>query len=116
MTQKVIIRKGEKVFRVNFIYNNDLIDIMHDHKGWYYKGEKAWQFQNWKFDTLYDDLTDKKYKVEIKKLIIKEKPTTQKTLKIDYFKEPTVIAVWGKCKKCGHIGYVDKENLCVRCK
>jgi len=115
MVQKVIIRKGEKVFRVNFTYNPDLIDIMHDHNGWYFKKEKAWQFPLWKLENLYDELTGKLYKVEIKKLELKKK-TEQTHIKPDYWKGDDVLAVWGKCKKCGYSGYVNKESLCVKCK
>ncbi|GAH93250.1 unnamed protein product, partial [marine sediment metagenome] len=67
MTQTVTIIKSEKVFKVHFMYNNDLVDIMRKHKGWWIRYEKCWQFPLWKFEEFYDDLTNNKYKVEIRK-------------------------------------------------
>ena len=69
MVQKVKIRKGEKVIRVHFIYNTDLVDIMREHRGWWFRKEKCWQFPLWKLEPLYDELTSKHYNVEITKLI-----------------------------------------------
>jgi len=65
MVQTVKIRKGEKSFKVHFMYNTDLVDIMNDHDGWWNRKERCWQFPNHKFDRLYDELTDKMYRVRI---------------------------------------------------
>ena len=67
MVQKVIIRKGKDKILVYFMYNTDLIDIMRNHNGWWFRKEKAWQFPIRKFEELYDDLTNNRYKVEIRK-------------------------------------------------
>jgi len=68
MVQTVKIRKGEKKFLVHFMWNDDLVDIMREHNGWWNKKERAWQFPNYKFDELYDELTKKMYKVRIMRL------------------------------------------------
>ena len=117
MVQTVKIRKGDKIIRVHFIYNTDLVDIMHDHRGWWFRQEKAWQFPLWKLEPLYDQLTKEHYRVEITKLIEspKKKSKPKPLPKIDQWKEKDVMAVWGKCKKCGHVGYVNKNEICVRC-
>jgi len=65
MVQTVKIRKGEKSFKVHFMYNTDLVDIMNDNNGWWYRKERCWVFPNNKFDSLYDELTKKMYKVRI---------------------------------------------------
>jgi len=119
MVQKVKIRKGERNIKVHFIYNTDLIDIMRENRGWWFKKEKCWQFPLWKLEPLYDELTAKRYNVEITKMIEqpkKEKPKPQKRLNIDYWKEPGIISKYGKCKECGKGGFVDKNELCVLCK
>lgn len=118
MTQTVNIRKGEKVFRVNFMYNNDLINIMRAHNGWYFGKEKAWQFPLWKFDKLYDELTDKRYNVKILKLEIKKaepKPFVKMKFE-DYWEDKNVVSVPGHCKKCGEWHFLGKDRLCVRCR
>jgi len=33
----------------------------------------------------------------------------------DVFEDPDVIAVFGKCKKCGKAGFVNKQGLCRQC-
>ena len=68
MVQRVRIRKGEKKFLVHFMYNTDLVDIMNEHRGWWFKKEKAWQFPSWKFQEVYDDLKKNLYAVDILKL------------------------------------------------
>jgi len=118
MTQKVKIRKGEKVIMIHFMYNTDLVEIMQSHNGWWYRKERCWQMPLWKLEALYDELTTKKYSVEITKLIEqpKKEDKEQTKLDIDYWEDKEVIAVLGKCKKCGQGGFVDKDSLCVRCK
>ncbi|GAH45483.1 unnamed protein product [marine sediment metagenome] len=117
MVQKVKIRKGERNIKVHFIYNTDLIDIMRSHRGWWFKGEKCWQLPLWKLEPLYDELTDKHYKVEIVKLIEEpKKPKPKQQYDIDYWADKDVMSVWGECKKCGRGGFVGKNELCARCK
>lgn len=120
MVQTVKIRKGEKVIRVHFMYNTDLVEIMQEHEGWWYRKEKCWQFPLWKLEALYDDLTKKMYRVEITKLVEqpKKEDKNQKKLEIETntWKDKEVLSVYGKCKKCGQGGFVNKEKLCVKCK
>jgi len=68
MVQTVKIRKGEKKFLVHFMWNDDLVDKMRDHNGWWNKKERAWQFPLYKFSEVYDDLTKSLYRVKILKL------------------------------------------------
>ena len=68
MTQKVKIRKGEKIILVHFMWNDDLVDKMREHNGWWNNKERAWQFPLYKFEQIYDDLTKSLYRVEILKL------------------------------------------------
>jgi len=118
MVQKVKIRKGERIIRIHFLWNPDLVDIMHEHRGWWYRKEKCWQFPLWKLEPLYDELTDKHYNVEILKLIEKPKKEDkkQKKLEIDYWKDKDTVAVYDKCKICGVTGFVGKDGICARCK
>ena len=75
MVQTVKIRKEGNRIKINFMYNNDLIDVMISHKGYYFKKEKAWIFPVYKQNELYNVLTDKHYNV------IFVKPKGQETLK-----------------------------------
>ena len=109
MVQTVKIRKGERVIRIHFMWNPDLVDIMQEHKGWFFKKERCWQFPLWKFESIYDELTNKLYRVEITKLV--EQPK-----KIDYWKDKEVFLVYGECKKCDLDGFINKDELCSRCK
>jgi hypothetical protein len=65
MVQTVKIRKGEKVIKVYFMYNDDLVDIMREHNGWWFHNEKCWQFPVNRLSEIYDDLTSKMYRVSI---------------------------------------------------
>lgn len=47
------------------MYNDDLIDIMREHSGWWYKKERCWQFPVSKFSELYDDLKKNLYAVDV---------------------------------------------------
>ena len=119
MTQTVNIRKGEKIIRVHFMYNTDLIDIMREHDGWWFKREKAWQFPIGKLNEVYDHLTNEKYNVKIIKLEEKErpkrvfKPTKQEPLNM--FKNSNVISIPGHCKECKQYHFIGKDGLCVKC-
>ena len=116
MVQTVKIRKGEKTIRVHFMWNPDLVDIMQNHKGWWFRKEKCWQFPLWKFETIYDELTNKHYRVEITKLVEKPKQETKKPEINVWQNEKGVVAVYGNCKKCGRDGFINDDDLCVRCK
>ena len=116
MVQTVKIRKGERIIRIHFMYNTDLVEIMQDHKGWFFRKERCWQFPLWKLEPLYDELTSKRYNVEITKLIEQPKKEDKKQKKIDYWMDKDTVAVFGTCTKCGQRGFVGKDNLCVKCK
>lgn len=75
MVQTVKIRKEGNKIKINFMYNNDLIDVMRSHNGYYFKKEKAWIFPAYKQSELYNALTDRHYNVVFVKL------QGQKTLK-----------------------------------
>lgn len=115
MVQSVNIRKGERIIRVNFMHNTDLISIMQSHKGWWFRKEKAWQFPLWKFESIYDELTDKRYNVIISKLEEKKKSTQYEQKVIDYWKLPDVVGVPGNCKKCKQYHILNKDGLCKEC-
>ena len=119
MVQAVNIRKGEKIIRVHFIYNTDLIDIMREHGGWWFKIEKAWQFPIGKLDEIYNHLTNEKYNVHIIKLEEKERPKRVfKPIKqepLDLLKNPDVVSIPGYCKECKQYHFIGRDGLCVKC-
>ena len=115
MQPTIIIRKEEKQIKINFSYNTDLVDIMREHKGYFFRKEKAWCFPIHKLDEIRDELTHKMYNVQTKKVSTPPKPAfVQK--KINVFDDPDVISVSGTCKKCKQGAQVDENGLCVRCK
>jgi len=117
MVQTVKIRKGEKTIRVHFMYNTDLVDIMQEHKGWFFRKERCWQFPLWKLQPIYDELTAKHYSVEITKLVEKPKKVDNQTLlEMNVWQDRDVVVVYGKCKKCGENVFINKDGLCTRCK
>jgi len=65
MQPTIIIRKEGKRIKINFSYNSDLVDIMRDHNGYYFRKEKAWIFPVEKLYTIKDELTQKMYSVKI---------------------------------------------------
>jgi len=120
MTQTINIRKGEKIIRLNFTYNADLVDIMHSHNGWFFRKEKSWQFPIGKFEEVYDHLKKEKYSVNITKLDeSKDKPEPKhkliQTTWEEYWKDKDTIAVGGTCKKCKEWHFVNKDKVCMRC-
>jgi len=117
MVQTVNIRKGEKVIRVYFMYNVDLIDIMREHNGWWFRKEKCWQFPISKLESLYDHLTKEKYNVNITKLEESKNKPQQTQIKINPWTKDTV-SVYGKnkCKKCKQVHFLDRQGLCPRCR
>ena len=64
MAQTVNIRRIGNKIKVNFMYNNDLIDVMRRHQGFYFQKEKAWIFSAHKQSELYNTLTNKHYNVK----------------------------------------------------
>jgi len=116
MVQRVVIRKNDNKIRVHFMYNPDLIDIMREHQGWWFRKEKCWQFPLWKFDAIYDHLKREKYSVEIRALEEKKKPEKQTKLEIDYWLDKEVVSVPGNCKKCGEWHFLNKDGICVKCR
>ena len=72
MQSPVKIRKDEKKFRVYFSYNEDLVEIMQDFKGWYNGREEYWQFPIYKFQEVYDKLKDSLYKVDLQSVKLKD--------------------------------------------
>jgi len=118
MVQTVTIRKGEKIIYIHFSYNTDLIDIMREYKGWWFRKEKAWQFPLFKYDDLYNKLKEEKYNVRILKLEekkLKEKPKLEQT-SIDPWKNKTVVSVPGHCKECKQWHFLSKDGLCLQCR
>lgn len=117
MVQQVIFRKGEKIVLVHFTYNTDIIDIMRQHRGWWNRKEKAWQFPVSKFQELYDNIKQNHYATEIRKLEDKEykprKPKPQKTL--DVWSDPDTVSVAGHCKECGLWHFLNKSGVCLMC-
>lgn len=67
MVEKVHIIKKERSIKINFRYNTDLIDIMREHKGWYFKHDKSWVFPLSKFEKIKDELIHLMYDVRISK-------------------------------------------------
>jgi len=124
MVQTVKIRKGEKIIRVHFMYNTDLVDIMRDHNGWWFRKEKAWQFPVGKLTELRDHLTKEKYNVTITKLEEtqerafrgKKSPIKTKQVPLDMFDNPDVVSVPGHCKSCKQYHYLDREGYCLECR
>ena len=122
MVQTVKIRKGEKIIRVHFMYNPDLVSIMREHNGWWFRKEKAWQFPVGKLSELRDHLVNEKYNVQIIKLEEKPKESAKEThempkqVPLDMFKNPDVISVPGHCKSCGQYHYLNREGFCLECR
>ena len=67
MVEKVTIIKKERSFKVRFPYNEDLIDIMREYDGWYFKNDKSWTFPLYKLSEIRDELIHEMYQVEIKR-------------------------------------------------
>jgi len=67
MTEKVYIIKKERSIKIKFRYNTDLIDIMNDYKGWYFKHDKSWVFPLSKFEKIKDELKHLMYDVRVTK-------------------------------------------------
>ena len=73
MQPPVKIRKDEKKFRVSFSpYNEDLVEIMQEFKGWYNKRGDYWQFAIYKYREVYDKLKESLYKIDLKTVKFKD--------------------------------------------
>ena len=116
MQPTIIIRKEEKQIKINFSYNTDIVDIMREHNGYFFRKEKAWCFPIRKLDEIRDELAKKMYTVQTKKAPSTPTKPTYVQKKINVFDDPDVISVGGICKKCNTKTYIDEDGLCVRCK
>lgn len=114
MVQTVKIRKVGNKIKVNFSYNSDLVDIMREHHGYFYRKEKAWVFSSTKQQELSNILTKKLYTVTVVKengqTTIPTEHTSAKTCDDDAF-----VLVLGHCKKCKQWHFLGKNGLCVQC-
>lgn len=116
MVQTVKIRKADSKIKINFTYNDELVDIMRGHHGYFFKKEKAWIFPANKQSELYNVLTDKHYNVEF------VKPKEQKTVMLrkkailNPWDDKDAVSVAGHCTKCGMYGFCNREGLCIRCR
>ena len=107
--QTVKIYKSHNKIKVKFMYNDDLLDIMREFKGWYIKKDKAWVFPLHKLSDLRDRLVHEMYKVDIATEKTKT-PTIEES-----FKDKDTVQVYGRCKKCGEGAFVNRERLCTKC-
>lgn len=122
MVQTVRIRKDKDKILLNFMYNTDLIDIMREHHGYFFRKEKAWVFPAQKQSELYNELTAKLYRVEImnpqNQTTFNLKPRVERPKKEPTFNpwdDEGVFVVLGTCKACNQYVFVNKDKLCVRC-
>ena len=67
MVEKVHIIKKEKSIKITFRYNTDLIDIMRDHKGLYFRHDRSWVFPLSRFEKIKDELRHLMYDVRVSK-------------------------------------------------
>lgn len=119
MQQTVNIRKEGNRIKLNFMYNTDLVDLMHMHNGYFFRKEKAWVFPLSKLEELRDELVKRMYNVHIVKeqgqaTLPKEQEAPRQAV-TDVWKEDSVFLVAGHCKKCGNYGFCSKDGLCGRC-
>ena len=110
MKQTVVIKKEKQKIKINYTFEQPLYQIMKSYNGYYYKPNKCWIFPLKEFEKIKKDIKEKGYPVTI---LVKE---DQSTFVENVFDEPDVIAVYGKCKKCGSEGFVNKESLCILCR
>lgn len=110
MVKTVNIRKEGNKIKVNFSYDTDLVDIMRSHKGYFYRGEKAWVFPSHKYDAIRSELKSKHYDVRF------VTSATQTTFATKRKEKSEVLSTFGHCKKCGEGAFCNKDGLCVRCK
>jgi len=109
MQQTVKIYKYHNKIKVKFMFNTDLLDIMREYQGWYFKKERAWIFPLSKLSKLRDRLVKEMYNVDIISAEVK-KPKLDKV-----FEDKDVVQVWGICKKCKREAFVNRKRLCNQC-
>lgn len=66
--EKVKIVNDGKRIRLFFHYNEALIEIMREHRGWWIKKDKCWQFPAFKYKELYAELKSKMYEVRVERV------------------------------------------------
>jgi hypothetical protein len=115
MVQTVKIRKEGDKIKVNFMYNDDLVEIMRQHSGYFFRKEKAWIFPLSKHEALYNQLTDAHYDVQVTVTKGQTQLPIEKVEPVDNWKDKSTVFVAGHCKKCGTWGFCSKEGLCGRC-
>lgn len=117
MTQTINFRKDGNKLKLHFMYNEDVIDVMRAHKGYFFRKEKAWVFPESKSTELYNELKDKGYNIEY--LTPTSRATTEKTAKREIDVNPPKDDYFmraGTCVKCGRWGFCFKDGICGRCK
>ena len=118
MVQTVRIRKEDNKIKLNFMYNTDLVDIMREHHGFFFRKEKAWVFPAHKQSELYNALVDNHYNVEFITPNVQttfKTPEPPKEVSNDPWANPDTFMIMGTCKKCGKYTYVYKTGICARC-
>jgi hypothetical protein len=121
MSNKIKIVKREKQCFVYYKYDNTFIDIMRENGGWWRRNEKAWTFPVGQASEIYNRLKEEGFKVDLlkekkkKTKKKKQKPSTINPSFEEHFKDPDVIMVWHKCKKCGNKKFVSEEKVCTEC-
>jgi hypothetical protein len=116
MTQTINIQKDGNKIKLHFMYNEDIIDIMRIHKGYWFKKDKSWVFPESKRTELYNELTDKGYNIHY--LTPMSQTTLQKPVKKEITESPKedFFMKGGTCIKCGVWGFCYKDGVCGRCR
>jgi len=110
MKQIVSLKKHDSYFYISYDYEQELHKIMKKYKGKYQKSNTSWQFPLSKLDEIEKHIKSKGYQISISKV------TDKGIIVENVFDDPDVIAVFGKCKKCGKGTFIDKQCLCTECK
>jgi hypothetical protein len=117
MTQTINFRKDGNKLKLHFTYNEDIIDVMRAHKGYWYRKDKSWVFPESKRTDLYDELTGKGYNVEYLTPMTQSHLVVEKKKEIDVNpKDEDFFMRAGYCIKCKTYGFCFKDGLCGRCK
>ena len=120
MTQTINFRKDGNKLKLHFTYNEDIIDVMRAHKGYWYKKDKSWVFPETKRTELYNELTSKGYNINYltpmsqTTLETPVKKKVEKVEEIDPWKDGAFMMA-GYCIKCGTWGFCYKSGICGRC-
>jgi len=119
MTQTINFRKDGNKLKLHFTYNEDIIDVMRAHKGYWFRKDKSWVFPETKRTELYNELTDKGYNINY--LTPMSETPLQKPVKkvveeaIDPWKDGAFMRA-RTCIKCGVWGFCYKDGVCGRCR